>query len=324
MKKYIVIASVLFTAGCFKKQGSETFSYFQVGKRKVVPIEADGRVVTRGPASSPQAQELYKQNEADIQSGRCFDEVDRKIKLFRAERTWTKGPGDLDGSSVYISPTSLPGRWVRVRKFMNGELQFSVLTKNQIEIYNYSQSCSYTRDIQARAYGKPLRNDGLQLFDDDDMIEKLERTENYGVIYLWSPGMGYSYQRAVDQRNAIMQSDDLGRAISGIANVTEAANNVGHKLGMKITVTVLADPFSRKDKIQRAYRSNQHDLTAPMLRRAAAFDILMRSMGQHFPSLMVYGNGKIYRNIQPGLGTAEQYRQFIESAVAVLKKNERN
>jgi hypothetical protein len=281
------------------------------------PLEVSN--TKRTIASSAEGARLYKEYDADIASGRCNEEIQRRINLYRAERSWVKGPTEMDGSSTYLSPTSILGRWVSVRKFKSGELKFSVLTKHKIEHYNYSATCSFTKDVRPRSYARLENSDGGPMFTDEDLVKLIEHTTNYGVIYVWSPGMGYSYGRNIDPRGAYEQLDDSNNATSGVKNAKTAAMDVAKKMNLTMSVTVLVDPFVHRSRVEEAFRAGNHDLEDSMLRRMASFELLMRSMGQHYPSLLVYGNGKIFRQMQPGLSTTNSYREFIEEAVKALK-----
>lgn len=311
MKKILVcwlMISVLGGCDFFKRKSAGDLS------------ETSGKE-RRSIATSDEAREMFNRYDQEIQRGRCSAEVQHRINLYRAERSWTRGPAELDGSTMYLSPTGKYGRWVGVRKYQNEDLEFSVLTPGRIEIYKFSPTCSFTKDVRERNFTRAALNDGLPLFTDDDLEELIPRHMiGFGVIYVWSPGMAYSYTNATNPDGAYNHVDDANKPVSGIKNAHEAALEVGKQLGMSMGFIVLVDPFSRRESIQRAFDAGNHDLKPEMLRRMAAFDLQMRSMGQHFPSVLVYGNGKIFRQMKPGLSTAATYRKFIEGAVKALQQ----
>ncbi len=317
--------------------GCNFFSVSKVAPQKQaveLSSESSENLIPRGIASSPGSLQRYKDYDDEIKctkehitAGRCrvesqcSNEIQRKISNYGAERSWTKMPGGTDGSASYFSPTREVGRWVRVRKYQSGQMQFAVLKKDATETWNYSSTCSATTSERSRAFFHLKDRPGLELFTDADLEALIVRTSDFGVIYVWSPGMGYSYQRNSDPYGAYRQTDDSGQLTSGIKNTQDAMAAVRDKLAITMRFTVLVDPSVHRSDIDRVLRGGNHDLTDQMLKRMTAFDLLMRQMGQHYPSLVVYGNGKIYRLMQPGLSTTESYRQFIEGAVLALQKN---
>jgi hypothetical protein len=274
----------------------------------------------RSIATSEEGRQLYSQNDQNIASGKCGNEVQHRINLYRADRSWSKAPPNTDGSSTFVTPSSQLGRWIGVRKFLSGEMQFLVLTKGRTEIYSFSESCAMTKDVRQRNFTRPQVQDTGPQFTDDDLERLIERTSSYGVIYVWSPGMGYSYTTNTNPDGSFTHVDRERRQVSGIKNAQDAAAEVGRELNVTMSFTAVVDPFTLRPLVQRAYDAGNHDLKPEMLKRMAAFELQMRSMGQHYPSLLVYGNGKIYRQMRPGLTTAASYRKFIEDAVKALQQ----
>lgn len=290
--------------------GCHFFQNKPAGEEFVDLSSTDGRKI----ASSEAGRALYAKYDKEISVGKCSAEVQQKLRVFGAERSWTKAPSQLDGSSTYVSPTRRFGHWVGVRKYQSGELQFLEISKGQFKIHSYSDTCSSTDDVRNRDFTRSSKPETGPEFTDKDLEKLMERTESYGVIYVWSPGMGYSYSKSIDPGGG------YGHTRSGVINAKEAMEEVQKVTGKTMTFTALVDPFSPRALVDKIYAAGNHDLTPEMLKRMASFDLQMRSMGQHYPSLLVYGNGRIFRQMRPGLTTAESYRKYIEDAVKALQQ----
>lgn len=274
----------------------------------------------RKVASSPEGQQLFTEYDKEILTGKCSDQVQEKIKLYGAERSWVKGPPGLDGSVTYVSPTRVIGQWAGVKKYQSGELQFLLITRNRMRAFDYGPQCGATIDPREAPFaGTQLAEDGGPVFTDDDLLHTIERESVYGIIYVWSPGMVYSYSASLNQQGAVNSGAEPRS--SGIKNAREAALKAAQKVGVGGGGTLaIVDPAAPRSLIKRVYDAGNHDLSSSDLRKMDSLEMMMRSMGQHFPAILVYGNGKIYRQIRFGVASEEKYQQFIEEAYEALRK----
>lgn len=301
----LLLASVL-SSGChwFKPPARDTASMGE-GARKV--------------ASDPAAEELFAKYDREIATGKCNAEIQHWINGYGAERSWITGPADMDGSRMYLSPTRQVGRWIGVKKYTSGEMQFFVLTKDAQEIFSFSATCARTKDRRTKPY-LPYADEPGPEFTDKDLAGLIEHTRSYGIIYVWSPHMGYSYSANVTRQGALHGVEPGQAPASGIENARHAMEKVRDKLGVSMSMTVIADSRASRRNVQSAFDRGNHDLKADHLKKMGSFELMMRSMGQHYPSLLVYGNGKIFRQIKPGVAGFSVYEKFIEDAVTELRK----
>jgi len=301
-----LIAGALALTGChlFKSEPKQSAAS-KDGPRKI--------------ASNPEAEALFSQYDRDITTGKCNDQIQHYIKGYGAERSWITGPADLDGSRMYLSPTRIIGRWIGVRKYMSGEMQFYVLTRDKQEVFSFSETCARTKDVRNKSYVSYVAEGG-QEFTDKELEALVERTASFGVIYVWSPHMGYSYTQAITPEGAVAPRGQQQGRVSGIDNARAGMEKARERMGVAMSMTVIADSRAGRGNIRQAFDRGNHDLKAEHLKKMASFELMMRSMGQHYPSLLVYGNGKIFRQIKPGVAGVEAYQKFIEDAVTELKK----
>ena len=251
----------------------------------------------------------------------CRDQVMERINgsggegtEFRTSRQWTREAGGNDGSVVLMSPTTLAGLWTHVKVFQNKEVEISYVTAKLTRTYvqDLESGCSFTSKVARRPKAEPG-------FTDHDLAA-LVKAGGYGVVYVWSPNMPYGFktqqqvQAQQQQQQQAAQEGDNDTMLTGLVEVNQAVAELAADLGKPVKVSYTVDPTAKQGAIVEALKVMPkvfQDKQDELLRPVRAVDIIFRSAGDHYPSLLVYANGEIARLVYPGVGTVAEYKKQI-------------
>jgi hypothetical protein len=154
-------------------------------------------------------------------------------------------------------------------------------TQNIRYSYNPTKNCEAT--VSATPIVKSKRGIATQDIFDDAALDDLIKTKKNGIIFIWSPHMALSL-KAVPELNA-------------------AAAELGQP------VTYVMDPMADQEAAKAGAKAQKLDDSS--MRRVDSMELAMRNALVHFPTLIVYRDGKICDTFQRGYRTAEKYRAII-------------
>jgi hypothetical protein len=216
----------------------------------------------------------------------------------------------FDGAVTFVSPTTLPGMWVRVTFYLNREAKIEMITQRFSTTYEFDSvpqdprrlDCSKMRKTSKRS---PMqRLDDKKNFTDHTLVEQMKKNKS-GVLYLWSPNMSFSY------------STGYGVDRNGIGLIKKAVQQLGGEVALDIAM----DPAAKQSQLDRILANPKvnQQLNASMLRPAHSLEVMMRGMDHHYPSIIVYSNGRIGKGMLPGVATADGYAKFIKKQIAEIQ-----
>lgn len=234
---------------------------------------------------------------------------------FASRREWTRQPArGNDGSVVLVSPTTLPGMWNVVTRYLNGEVVVKRQTARFTTTFTFGvhatdpaqDSCEVHRDSNA----EPRKFDEARMaraLTDHDVLDLVKKNP-VGVIYVWSPHMPYSYDSKLEAQGA-----------NGLKNIQEAVAKVSQQTGKPVALTVAVDPGASEELVNEIV-SHEERLDENMTQPVEAIELFYRNVNHHYPAVLVYADGLIARHVYPGTETPEKYAAVIGEKLAEISR----
>lgn len=225
-----------------------------------------------------------------LERSECKKELAAAIEGLGSTSDWQgQVPAGPDGQT-FRSPLKKFPEWVEVRFQNQGPPQWIHLKETETLVYRSNDGkCKFAPTSFKVSMPKPVQ--GTKFFTDQDW-KKLLSTKKKGLVYVWSPGMVYSVQ------------------------FYGQFQKVAKELGLKFTAIV--DPRAPKkfvDQVQARYRSGFENV------RLASLDLQMRDVANHFPTAVIYGDGKVSRTIVIGVMSELELRARIQQSLDELSKS---
>jgi hypothetical protein len=216
-----------------------------------------------------------------------------KLNQWSQERSWSATLSELNDQWVYLSPTEVLGRWIRLETLPHRKLRVSLLTDRTTESVEFSQSSSFKRapsssgKAGAPSCGETKTKITRKIraaggFEDSDLI-KTVGAQKSGLIYVWSPHMPLS--------------------VEGFTAAQAAAQ------AAKVAFVPLLDAEADQEFALKTAREQKFPESA--LRRQESMELHFRGMAAHFPSAVAFTDGKIQGAVIAGLESKEGYQQMV-------------
>lgn len=228
----------------------------------------------------------HAQLPSDLNDIKCGKEINSILKKNGAKDEWTRTVDPQPGVRAYRTPTKEFAKWVEVQSFADPYV-FIFDTKKS-KIYQFDKkSCAPLMNVE----GKPLEvvQTKKAPFTDSD-LKSLVESEDFSLVYVWSPVMTYSMT-------------EMGVFI-----------NIAKELNVKF-VPVLDYNFKSED----ADKYLAPHVTGVKIQRGKSLELYMREANIHFPSSYIVGNNRISPRIF-GVLTPDLLRERVLDELAALKR----
>lgn len=208
---------------------------------------------------------------------KCWKKIQNQMGKDEIEGKW-RAKLNPKNSFMYMAPTSRVGRWWILDK----EEKFEILVKetafDRIVFKFPLRNCQ--PEMAHVVFSNPL----IAGFSDASLAQAMEKNKT-GLVYTWSPGMGFS--------------------LDGIKAIQKAAEN------KKLSLTILTDPNADEKVAKEALaKAGLKNIT---INPNISMELRFRNALLHFPNLMMYKDGKMVDVIVPGVMGSEQYAEVINS-----------
>jgi|GEM_PF-4348224 len=221
----------------------------------------------------------------------CRKQLDGVLRSWNTTGPWSVQMGPLEGGSAFRSPTNQLGYWVEIKRYQSGILEALRLSPSgMLSVRWDGKACEPRMKTSSYKVTANQPNEKNWRFFTDADLEKLVKSTEPGVVLLWGPGMIHSVQ--------------------SVPRVTRIAKKLGVKL------TILMDPAFPQDEARTI--AKKHGIPFED-RRLESVELLSRNMQSHFPSHIVYGNGKLSRHFWKGAFDDPEYESQITKDLAELK-----
>lgn len=221
---------------------------------------------------------------------RCALAFQRQARKFSPDNLWTRSVGA--GEIIYRVPTKKIGAWLELKIDEAFNLSLSKVDDSGFETWRADWPSCALASKKIRFSRKEIFSDGsghIKYFTDYE-LEKILKTGESGLIYLWSPGMVYSVQ------------------------YIETFREIAKKLNLRFVEvmdpnvkTGFANEFLKKAKRELATVKND------------SIELSMRNGQTHFPTTFVFSNGHLAREPITGVYNSEQLESAIKRNLMVLR-----
>ncbi|MBY0517888.1 MAG: hypothetical protein K2P81_13340 [Bacteriovoracaceae bacterium] len=210
-------------------------------------------------------------------SYKCWKKIQNQIDKDEIEGKW-RAKLNPKNSFMYMAPTSRVGRWWILDKEEGFEILVKETAFDRVVLKYPLKNCQ--PEMAHVVFSNPLKSG----FTDASLAQTIEKNKS-GLVYTWSPGMGFS--------------------LDGMKAIQKAAEK--NKLSLSILTDPNADIKTAKEALSKA---GLKDIT---IIPNTSMDLRFRNALIHFPNLMMYKDGKMVDVIVPGVMGAEQYAEVINS-----------
>lgn len=208
-----------------------------------------------------------------VDSFPCAGEIDKLANEWKATKEWSKELQSGLESHFYQTPTDKVGEWVLAKKIHQGAVVSKIGQGGRIEVV-FDDKCNKT--VNSYPHSAPVPGHKA----DKDINEFVTKNKE-GVIYVWSPRMGFSQK--------------------GIAEMKKASSK------LKLPLLVLLD----KDISEVEHKKLKISLGNIVTERVDSLDFRMRKVGQHFPAIMVFKDSKILPEVKYGFEKSDGYKSDL-------------
>lgn len=215
-------------------------------------------------------------------NGRCAAEARSTFARWGGSGAWIRRADASNGTKVFASPADQIGHWVELRALRGGDLELVKHEPGRGTLVKWAPGCvpQVATRIDPRSIGSEPGILG------DEKLAKLIARHRTGVIYSWSPQMPLS--------------------IGGLSAIEEAA------AGLKLPLVTVLDPAADPKRAREALRGLKLRQPAS-LDRFRSIELTFRNFLLHYPSILVFKEGRIVGHMVPGVMTSTRYSQVIGS-----------
>jgi len=218
----------------------------------------------------------------------CNDSIDRLLKNWAPQATWVEVVPPSDDSRAFRSPGREIGTSIELVLYEDGSTEAIRKTANTALMNRWTtDDCTAQLVLDKQASPKKWPH---PVFTDED-VKKVLADNPKGIIYAWSPHMALSLKALPELRKA------------------------AQKLGM--TIVPVLDPYA--DPGFSKAEAKKNGLTTADLRRIESVEVLSRGVNLHYPSMLIFANGKFAQATISGYKEAAHYETVLNRELATIR-----
>jgi hypothetical protein len=217
----------------------------------------------------------------------CKDSIASLLESWDSRDVWRRMVAPGKDAYSFSSPTGKLGVWVELHSEGDGQVRAVRMAEDTAMEMTWDTSNCHPQ-LTTQKFERPRSGS----FSDEE-LRKLVNGGKAGVIYAWTPGMVYSMDAYADLKK------------------------VTSKLGLKLTLVMdpSADPASaRKMSRAQGFPLSGND------RRMESVELLARGMNIHYPTLVVYADGKLADSEVVGAWPAQRFEERIQAELAQIRR----
>lgn len=213
----------------------------------------------------------------------CRIAVQHQLDRWDKTRSWRAAAAE-PGSSLYLSPTARLGEWLELRTGRS-LVELRRVSIERRETVRYQDARCQAQVAIERPHYSAARLKGAFT---DERFRTLVRQHGAGIVYSWSPHMPLSIERV------------------------QAIREAGKQLGLPVFYVL--DPHADRELAQSTAR--EYGLDAEALRPMESIELFNRGMLQHYPSVLVFAEGKVRGNLIPGWKHEATYVSWVQERLS--------
>jgi|CXWL01.1.fsa_nt_gi hypothetical protein len=214
-------------------------------------------------------------------AAQCAEQVSALAERLVPAPLWTELPDSQLHARVRRTRGAAIGSWVVENTYPDGHVELVLRTMDEVKLFTWERpDCRLqyaSRKINSLVPSHP--------FTDSDLRE-LVAGKKAGLVYAWSPNMPLSED--------------------SVRDIAEAAKSMGLEL------TYVADPNVDAAFVERVAKRDGLDIIEP--KQMHSLELAMLGMHMHYPSTLVYSNGRILTAF-PGAKSSGAYVTLIKEAL---------
>lgn len=222
---------------------------------------------------------------AELKGLPCAQEALSVVKAWQGQEPWTRALASRPGESVYRAPTQTLGKWIELSRDAS-EIKLKLFSGTQILQFSLGAECRGEARLVARKakdrFGKARSFYGFKIMRDPELAALLGE-QKPGILFLWTPHKPIS--------------------ISGLEQILAAAKE------LKIPVYPVVEPNSAPSAVTRELKRLK--IAKANVYYLDSFDLQYRGFRLHFPSLIVFNQGRFTSQVRRGYEDAYVYVDYL-------------
>lgn len=216
-----------------------------------------------------------------LQNFKCYQQAQKLMDKWQVTGEWTRHFDGEKGDLKLVSPTRTFAKWFEIK--LGEKPSVHLISPQRILNVAYDGNCHATTTMNARIVKLDDRK-----FNDRELAQLIERNKT-GLIYAWSPHMPLS--------------------IDGINEIKQAAAK------LNLPVTFVLSPHANMEFAKKVL--NEKKLPAEYLKVYDSLEMVERGSSLHFPSLLIYQNGKLFRRARPGHEVSKIFETYLKKVMSL-------
>jgi len=213
----------------------------------------------------------------------CKRAVNETLVRWKSEGDWKRTQSYEPDEHRFLTPTADLGHWIQLIISENG-FEVNYLTARTIIKKRIRRSgCKVSSKVHLKAYDEKIIEENFN----DKKLANLLKKQNEGIIYSWSPTMPMS--------------------IEALGNIKRAAK----KFNVPVTA-ILAGESGENYLKQFKSEYKKHGFEQNDFQTMQSYELLMRGVTLHYPSVITFKDGKLLKKLQYGAENEENYEKLIK------------
>lgn len=244
-------------------------------------------VALAGSKSQSKEQNALTNTEGTLSHIPCESAFFKTLEGWEVPAKWSETPGSDMSERVMHATTKSPGVSLDVKVKNKRTIAYRNAPDSVIEVSWSEPAC-----VASIAYVP--HHVPQNAFTDADLKKLLAQSARHhssGIIYFWSPHMNYS--------------------VTGVKEMKKIAHD------MHLEVTFLLDPKAALNLNKQVQR--EQNFPNAYMRTVESRELLDRHIMLHFPSMVLYSNGKLMSHWLPGYKQPAQARNILKGEFYAAK-----
>ncbi len=226
----------------------------------------------------------------DVDISNCRALIESTAMELGSAGSWIEQAPKVTGSRTFRTPTKQIGNWLEIEVAASGAVTLYTIGELVSKETSWNANCA-TKAAVHPGLGTVLAKDGdtsIKSFTDTNLEELLAKNGS-GVIYVWSPGMSFS-AKFLKAYRAWAKSK-------------------------KMDFAIVVDPRATMREVLAA--ENTYGFSWERVRMNSV-DLYMRSTTIHFPTALVFKDGRIHRSEIVGVMSVHDFESEVQKRLSSL------
>lgn len=227
---------------------------------------------------------LAQAHNLDIDSllSKCKPATLQELSKYGSQNLWKEYASEKKQFRTFRSPTKTFGTWIEIQIFKQTSPKLAIINNLITREITLNNSCASSEKINPGLDFQITQSAAPATWLNDEVLQKIIKHNPKGLIYIWSPGMSFS------------------------AKYYKHFQTVAEKLKIKFIPVI--DPnanIASVNKAQKVYGLPESTL------KLNSVEIYMREVMTHFPTTLLFKNGKLSHRPIVGVMEVDQLEHRV-------------